>query len=562
MRNKVCCFGNSSAHLHICASAYLIALFLCFSITATSQVVLTPNADTSAGKRLEIIVADRYNFQKVAGGDFVSLVGNVQVKQAGTFFYCDSAVLNQTANTIEAFGNIHINDNDSVHIYSQYLKYLGKEKMAYLNNNVRLTDRKATLTTNELTYNTFTKLGTYVKGGKVVNGKSVLTSTEGYYYGETRDIYFKKKVVLNDPDYKVYTDTLLYNTYTDIARFVAPTKIVSGKRVMRTTEGFYDMHNKKAVFGKRPTVDDKDYTLIADNMAFDDASGLGEAQGNVVYNTKDTASAMTIIANNMKSNQRTGAVLATQKPVMMIKQDRDTIYIAADTLFSGKLTELMKTRTVPDVIDTNYSPPLKPLNPKDSSQNRFVEAYFNVRIFSDSMQAIGDSMFYSSQDSVFRLFKNPIVWAQENQIVGDTIYLYTENKKPKRFFVFENALAINQVEKNLYNQVKGTTINGFFKEGNIEKFRAKGSAENIYYTADDQGGFIGVNRSTSDVIDVTFKDRKPNKVVFRNNLQGTLSPITQVNNSDMRLRGFKWNDVKRPKSKFELLPDGFVAMRH
>jgi hypothetical protein len=207
---------------------------------------------------------------------------------------------------------------------------------------------------------------------------------------------------------------------------------------------------------------------------------------------------------------------------------------------------------VPVITDSIYSPPVAAKNPADSNRNRFFEAYFNVRIFSDSLQAVGDSLFYSFKDSAFRLFKNPIIWAQENQIIGDTIYLFTENKKPKRFYAFENALAINKADKDLYNQVKGNTMNGFFKNGNIETFRAKGSAENIYYTADEGGGFIGVNRSTSDVIDVTFKDRKPYKVVFRNNLQGTLSPIRQVNNAEMKVRGFKWFDNRRPKSKFEL----------
>jgi hypothetical protein len=238
---------------------------------------------------------------------------------------------------------------------------------------------------------------------------------------------------------------------------------------------------------------------------------------------------------------------------MIIKQDRDSIYIAADTLYTAKLTELEKYRKVPNISDTLYPDKTNATNATDSNSNRFFEAYFNVRIFSDSLQATGDSLFYSFRDSAFRLFKNPVVWAQDNQILGDTIYLYTENKKPKRFFVFENALAINRAEKELYNQVKGNTINGVFKNGNIDFFRAKGSAENIYYTADEQGGFIGVNRSTSDVIDVTFKERKPYKVVFRNNLQGTLSPIKQVNNADLRVKGFKWYDEKRPKTKFELL---------
>lgn len=532
---------------------YLKNLFLSLFLLISAFGIGQTTADTGKGKKLEIIYADRYNFQKKEGtGDFVSLAGNVKLKQALTYFYCDSAVLNQSANTIEAFGNIHINDADSVNTYSQYLKYLGKEKTAYLKKNVKLTDGKAVLTTDELEYNTATRIGTYVKGGKVVDGTTVLTSTEGYYYGETRDMYFKKKVFLNDPQYKVTTDTLLYNTFTQLARFTVPTKIVTGKRTVITSEGYYDMKDKKAFFGKRPVVNDKDYTLTADQLAFDDASGLGEAQGNAVYKSKDTASAYTIRANNMKSNNRTGSILATQKPLMIIKQDKDSIFIAADTLYSARLTELKKSRNVPDIIDSLY--PVKVTDiAKDSNSNRYFEAYFNVKIFSDSMQATGDSLFYSFRDSAFRLFKNPIVWAQENQITGDTIYLYTENRKPKRFFVFENALAINKAEKDLYNQVKGNTINGLFDGGNIKSFRAKGSAENIYYTADEQGGFIGVNRSTSDVIDVTFRDRKPYRVVFRNNLQGTLSPIRQVSTAELRVRGFKWYDDKRPKTKFELI---------
>lgn len=528
----------------------LFLFFTTFSIHIFSQAPIT---DTAKGKRLNIISADREHFQKIEGKDFVSLAGNVHLKQEQTYFFCDSAVLNQAANTIEAFGNIHINDADSVQTYSQYLKYLGKEKIAYLRKNVKLTDSKSVLTTDELEYNTATRMGTYLKGGKVVDGSTVLTSTEGYYYGETRDIYFKKKVFLNDPQYKVTTDTLLYNTYTQLARFTVPTKIINDKRVVKTSEGYYDMKNKKAVFGKRPVVDDKDYTLTADDMAYDDSTGFGEAQGSVVYKSKDTASAYTILANNVKSNSKTGAVLATQMPLMIIKQNTDSIYVTGDTLYSGKLTELKKYRTVPDISDTLYSKKTNPSAKSDSSTNRYFEAYFNVKVFSDSLQAIGDSLFYSFRDSTFRLFKNPIVWAQQNQITGDTIYLYTENKKPHRFYVFENALAISRAEKELYNQVKGNTIDGIFKEGNIDFFRAKGSAENIYYTADEQGGFIGVNRSTSDVIDVTFKERKPYKVVFRNNLQGTLSPIKHIDPQDMHVRGFKWYDAKRPKTKFELL---------
>lgn len=533
--------------MHTTLRLILFLMFLGSAIIGTAQ----STADST--KRIDIIIADRYNYQRVEGvGDFVSLAGNVRLKQDNTLFYCDSAVVNNAANTIEAFGNIHINDADSVHTYAQYLKYIGQEKQAILKNKVRLTDGKAVLTTSELEYNTATHFGTYKSGGKVVNGKTVLTSTEADYYGETRDIIFRKKVVLTDPSYKVNTDTLLYNTYTEVARFVAPTTIVTDGRTVKTSEGFYDLRNKKAEFGKRPVVEDKDYTLVADRMAFDNQSGFSDALGNVVYRTKDTANTSVILSNRLQANNKTGAILATQKPLMIIKQAQDSIYIAADTLYSAKLTELETVRTVPNIFDSSLGlvPPI--VNAKDSNTNRFIEAYYNVRIFSDSMQAVSDSLFYSFKDSAFRLFKDPVVWAQQNQVTGDTIYLYTKKQKPQKFYAFENAIAINKAEKELFNQVKGNTIQGDFEDGNISFFKAKGGAENIYYAQDEDSSFIGVNRSTSDVIDVYFKNKKPHKVVLRNNLEGTIYPMNQVSHSELRVRGFIWLEDRRPKTKYEL----------
>ena len=173
---------------------FLSALCIFLSAVCFTAIAQVPGAGVSVGdttgKKLEILEAKRYNFQKIdSSGDFLSLAGNVRIRQGLTLFYCDSAVLDQKQNIIEAFGNIHINDEDSVHTYSQYLKYYGKEKDAILKNKVKLTDGKGVLTTNELHYNTFTKIGTYINGGKVVTGSTVLTSQEGIYYGETRQQY-------------------------------------------------------------------------------------------------------------------------------------------------------------------------------------------------------------------------------------------------------------------------------------------------------------------------------------------------------------------------------------
>jgi len=188
---------------------------------------------------------------------------------------------------------------------------------------------------------------------------------------------------------------------------------------------------------------------------------------------------------------------------------------------------------------------------KDSSTNRYFEAYYHVRIFSDSLQSVCDSLFYSAEDSAFRLYKNPVVWSQESQIVGDTIYLYTQNEKPKRLYAFENGFIIQKVAPEFFNQVKGRTVNAYFKEGNIDYVRAKGNSESIYYAQDDSSKFVEANKATADIIDMYFENKKPQRVIFRVNLIGTSFPMRQLPD-DMKLRGFNWHDAIRPKTKEEL----------
>ncbi|MBA4196508.1 MAG: hypothetical protein C0459_03035 [Chitinophaga sp.] len=535
-------------------------LFLFTNIFCISLVAQRAATDTvTSGKMLNIISSEKYMLlDKDTSGKFVALVGHAVVQQGKTIFSADSIVLNEKENVMEAFGNVYINDADSVKTYAQYVKYLGKEKKAFLNKKVKLTDGKGVLTTDNLEYDTQVKIGKYFNGGKVVSGKTTITSNEGYYYGETKDVYFKKKVVLIDPETKLYTDTLMYNINTEISTFVSPTKIYNGKRTILTKEGNYDLKREKGNFGSRPTIEDSTYTFTADKMAFDDSTGLGEFEGNAVYRSKDTVGGYDIIAGNIKTNRKTNSLLATKKPILFIKQTNDTIYVSADTLYSARLSDLLKYRPVAAIRDTSKTETVFITDTaaikKDSSTNRFFEAYYHVKIFSDSLQALCDSLFYSLQDSAFRLFKNPVAWAQQNQITGDTIYLYVQNKKPDRLKVFENAMAISKEAGGYFNQVRGNSINGFFKDGKINFLKTKGSpADNVYYATDDYKKLIGVNRSSSDVIHVYFEDGKPEKVVFINNLQGTMYPMQQANHEELKVKKFVWLEDIRPKSKFEIL---------
>jgi hypothetical protein len=521
----------------------------CLSIRSLAQVAVpfkSKNSDSTS--TIYIWHTDTLREVQKDSVSIQSLFGHVKLQSEKTFFYCDSLAMNHKENFIEAFGNVHINDNDSTDIYSQYMKYFVDTKYIIFHKNVTLKDGRGTLSTEDLTYDMNLHIGNYLNNGKVVNQQTTVTSKEGTYYADTKDMYFKKDVVLKDPAYDLIADSLLYNNDRQLATFITTTFIKdSSGRTIRTREGFYDLKNHRAQFGKRPTIKDGSQDITADDIHFDDSVGISTATGNAVY--RDTAQGFSVLANSLVADKKKNTLLATQKPLMILKGDKDSIYIRADTLFSGKIPDSLLSRT--DSVQ-GMAIVKTARDPNDSSL-RFLQGYHHVRIFSDSLQAVADSLYYSGMDSIFRLYTNPIAWASGYQVPGDTMFLYTKNKKPERLYVFENGLVVGMAAGNMYNQVKGNTINGYFKDGVIDYMRAKGNAESVYYIKDDSMALVSVNKVTkADVIDMIFKNKELNKVVLRNDVEGVMSPIRTVNPEDMKLRNFKWLDALRPKTKMEL----------
>ena len=528
----------------------LFVLGNCF--TATAQQMIPVQGKDSVSYFI-IRQADRLRFQKLDSTELNILAGHVIMEQGKTIFYCDSAVVNKTKKIVEAFGSVHINDNDSVHIYSQYLIYHLDTKVAEVRKKVTMTDGKGTLTSEELQYDSKSRTGVYTTGGKIVNGKTIITSKEATYYADMKDVYFKRDVKLRDPSYNLDTDSLLYNTDTQISTFITKTKITdsSGGNIV-TTEGNYDMKNKRATFGKRSVIQDgKGVTVTGDNIYTDDSTGNTIITGNGVY--VDTVQKVSILSNRMEANKKTGKFMATQHPLMIIQQDKDSTYITSDTMYSAKVADLHDSLYQDLPRDTITSKVV--VNAKDTAELRYFQCFHHVRIFSDSMQAVCDSLFYTARYSVFRLYKNPIVRANNSQVMGDTMYLYTRNRKPDRMYVFYDGMAINKSDTGQYNQMSGRTLNAYFKDGGMDYMRAKGSAQSVYYAKDEHDAMIGVNNASADIIDMKYENKKLQKVIYRSDVTGTMYPVSQLPDDKKQLRNFKWLDDKRPKTKYELFED-------
>ena len=534
-------------------TTYFLLLFLLgvVSITTAQQIIAPPiHSDT-----MRVILIKQARSLREKNIDSLTNIktgaGDVIIVEGKTTTNCDSVVYNQRTNILEAFGNIHINDNDSIHTYSQYLRYIGLDRIAYLKKNVRLTDKKGTLYTDDLEYNLRTGVATYNNGGRVVNGNTILTSKEGVYYADTKDIYFRKNVHLKDAKYDIVTDSLVYNLKTSVATFIAPTRIVSKDgSVINTKSGTYNLKTGEAIFYDRTSYSDSAYFLIGDKIAYDEKTGILQMEGKAKM--VDSINKVTVLANIIYVDKQKSTFLATRKPVMIFYRDNDSTYIAADTLFSGLRKYDSLQRKIITQADTLKKVTSISTQTKDTSIRYFL-AFHNVRIFNDSLQAVSDSLHYSTSDSTFKLFGTPIVWNAQTQVAGDTIYMYTESQKPKRLYVFNNGIIINKANNTMYNQIAGRTINSYFVAGQIDYVRVKGSpAESIFYPYDDDSAFIGMNRSSGDVIDIYFVKKELNKVKFVNDVNGVLYPLSQIPPDKKELKNFKWWDSRRPKNKLQL----------
>jgi lipopolysaccharide export system protein LptA len=270
----------------------------------------------------------------------VSYLRKPVFKQANAIMSCDSAVFYESRNVFEAYNNVHINQADTVNIYSDRLTYDGNSKMAHLSSNVRLLDRESVLTTNVLDYNMATKVGTYVEGGKIVSKDVTLTSTNGYYFSNSRDAYFRYNVVVVTPEVTIKSDTLRYNTFTNWTYFYGPTNIKGKDDNLYTENGAYNTKSEYAYFGKKNLYTQGSKSMKGDSLYYDGIAGYGKAVRNIVFiDTSDKTVLHGQLGYYYKKDERTVVTknayigMGTKDSIKVKDVMRpDTLWLGSDTL--------------------------------------------------------------------------------------------------------------------------------------------------------------------------------------------------------------------------------------
>lgn len=291
----------------------------------------------------------------------------------------------------DAFGNVRITQPNGTMIFANQLNYSAETRLAILTGNVRMVDGTAILTTNYLTYNMRTGIGTYTGGGRIVNQTDTITSKNAWYFNQTKDAYFRYDVVVLNPDIKIYTDTMRYNSELKETYFYGPTNMKGNNGENLYTElGFYNTESKNASFYQKNLYTEGSRFLTGDTLHYEGQTGNGRAIGNVHY--IDTADHFHIEGGIGVYNKAQASITMTQFPLTTyITESQDTtqndIQTSPDSLASGTKTLDLKVDSLQNPKDS-IDNPIQKNNIKRDSLFMTADTLFSQQIFLKDYEAL------------------------------------------------------------------------------------------------------------------------------------------------------------------------------
>jgi len=510
----------SSLFLPIFRKTFLSAVILFSSVAFFSQDL----PQQKPGKRMiEVLNADEGidEIEKTTGKRLTRLLGNVSLKHNNVYMTCDSAWFYTGFNQIKAYSRIHMEQGDTLKLQGDSLFYDGATETATVDGNVELIDKETHLFTQSVKYDVKNKIARYNTGGRIINSDNTLTSIIGIYYVSDNLFHFKDSVHIVNPDYVMTADTMDYNTKTEIAFFTGPSEMEGDSIYLYCEKGWYDTKNDISRIWKNAIIDNRKQVITGDSLYYDDNKGFGEAFRNT--SITDTANKIIVKGDYIWYYKSPERFMVTKKALFIQISDKDSLFLHADTISAiTKSDSLMK-------------------------EYRLLKAYHGCRIFSIDLQGKCDSLSYSFRDSVIRLYHSPVIWSEENQLVSDSMAIFTKNQQADRMELYNSVFVTSQIDDYRFDQIKGRSLTGIFKDNQLYKVDIEGNGETIYYLVDGDA-VVGVNQAKCARIEIFIEDGKIKEINEFQNPEGVIDPPSEVNPEKLRLDGFSWLELMRPKN--------------
>ncbi|MBS1546709.1 MAG: hypothetical protein JST38_19610 [Bacteroidetes bacterium] len=487
---------------------------------------LVAQATGAPGDRVEVLNADRWDFNKDVATGAQRLSGHVRFGQGGAVMACDSAWLFDDQR-VNAFGHVNLRQGDTLQITGDKLQFSGKDHLARMEGNVVLSDPGMELTTEALTYDVRARRADYNSGAHITDRRegNTLSSMHGTYFAGNHAFVFSGNVRLEHPDRTILADTLQYSSSSGTAFFLGPTHILQGATTMYCEQGSYDTRTGFGRFTKAGRITSGAQELTGDSLHYNRSTGEGTGWGHVTV--KDTVNRTVVHGNYGTHRQAQGNSMVTGRAELIMLAGADSLYLHGDTLFAQQ----------------------------DSSGHKHILARRNVRFFKPDLQGVCDTMTYNGRDSLITLRGQPFIWSKGNQLSGDTVFIRMHNGHAQKLTVDGAALMVEQADSSHFNQVAGTTLTGYFHGDQIRQIVAEGNSRTIYFAREKKDSterITGVNRADCSRITVGLDSGKVSTVSFITQPDGTMYPLDKAPPEALLFENFLWNAAARPVDRGDI----------
>lgn len=494
---------------------------------------------------------------KQSTDSFMVISGNVQFTKGPMVMNCDSAHFYPSTESFDAFGNVRMEQGDTLFIFADSLIYDAPVQIAHLyafpGNKVRMINRDVTLETDIFTYDLRIEVGYYDEGGVLFDRQNRLVSLEGEYVPSSKDANFYCDVILtsygDDDTLVIYSDSLFYNTDSKIAQLRSPSEIINKRGTIYTTDGIYDTTLDTAVLYCRSLiVTPEGRTLTADTIFYDRLAGRGECFSNMLMT--DSARQASVFADYGYFYDPADSAYATGRLLIKEYSGEDTLYLHGKQLNIFRVINEIEIPAVP--ADTVEGTPEIPASLVCDTAN-VADVWPRVRFYRSDMQGLCDSMRITGSDSTLRMYVNPVVWSGPRQIHGNIIEVHVNDSTVDYARLPDQGFMTEKLSGDFYNQMSGKEIVAKFIEGELKQMDINGNVEFIMYPEENDSTINKQVNATSSFMTALFSKNNTEYVKLWPETSGKATPLFLVRRSMLFLPKFRWFKDMRPLSPADVM---------
>jgi lipopolysaccharide export system protein LptA len=503
--------------------AFLL-LSVTFSVAQENKKIIIENSDFVDMNQTEIPGA-------------IVFTGNVRIIHNGVKMFCNKAYHFKDENYIKAFGNVQMNQGDTITMNSRYAEYNGDKELAFATGDVVLRSPESILTTDTVYFDKKNQVASYNTYGTIRNKENTLTSKSGRYYVDQKKYKFTTAVTVKNPESTIKTNNLDYYENSGHAYVFGPSTITSKENVIYTENGFYDTTNDIGKLSKNSKITLDNKIIEGDDLYYDKKKNFSRG----INNVKITDTINKVIATGhyaelyRNAATKKDSMILTKRALVKTLVEKDTMYMHGKKIIVS--------------------------GPQD---DRVIRAFNNVRFYKTDMSGKCDSLHSNNKTQLTKLIGKPILWNNENQMTGDVMHLIGNNKTQKldSLKVLNNAFIIQKdsLSKNGYNQIKGQNLYGKFVDSKLKEVDVVKNAEVIYYMYNDANEFIGINKTLCSKINLELEENKINSITFFTKTDSNIYPEKEFPENARKLKGFLWRGDERILSKDDIFPAEEIAL--